>query len=98
MLCFYYLDPECGLLHVRLPTWFPFTLQVYLNGYDWLARQLDRRGLGYRQQDNGFLALDDVATAQQLAEQLTKQKWPRFLDVLAKRVHLLMPTLLANVR
>ena len=97
VLYFYYLDPECGLIHVRLPTWFPFTLQVYLNGHDWLARQLDQRGLGYRQQDNAFLALDDMTTAQQLADQLTKKKWPRFLDVLAKRVNPLLPTLLAKV-
>jgi hypothetical protein len=97
VLYFYYLDPECGLIHVRLPTWFPFTLQVYLNGHDWLARQLDRRGLGYRQQDNAFLALDDLASAQQLADQLTRKKWRRFLDALAKRVNPLLRTLLRKV-
>ena len=37
VLFFYYLDPEFGLLHIRLPTWFPFTLQVYVNGHVWLA-------------------------------------------------------------
>jgi len=34
---FYYLDREFGLLHVRVPSWFPFTLQVYVNGHEWLA-------------------------------------------------------------
>jgi hypothetical protein len=97
VLYFYYLDPECGLIHVRLPTWFPFTVQVYLNGHDWLARQLDRRGLGYRQQDNAFLSLDDPAAAQQLADQFTRKKWRRFLDALAKRVNPLLGTLLRKV-
>jgi len=32
VLYFYFLDPDLGLIHVRLTTWFPFTLQVYLNG------------------------------------------------------------------
>src|SRR5437867_7217912 len=39
---FYLFDPEFGFLHVRRPTWFPFTLQVYMNGHDWLARRLKR--------------------------------------------------------
>lgn len=94
VLYFYYLDPEFGLLPIRLPTWFPFTIQVYVNGHEWLARQLDRRGLGYRQHANAFLALDDVAAAQELADQLTRKKWPRFLNALARRVQPLLGGLL----
>jgi hypothetical protein len=97
VLYFYYLDPECGLIHIRIPTWFPFTIQVYGNGHEWLARQLDRRGIGYRQQDNAFLAIDDLTTAQQLADQLPKKKWRRFLDALARRVNPLMKTLFKKV-
>jgi hypothetical protein len=41
----YFVDREFGVLHVRLQTWFPFTIPVYGNGHEWLARQLDRRGL-----------------------------------------------------
>ncbi len=91
---FYYLDPEFGLLHIRLPTWFPFTIQVYVNGHDWLAHQLDKRGIGYHQHDNAFLAIDNLAIAQALADQLTRKKWPRFLNVLARRVHPLLGGLL----
>ncbi|MGE3809284.1 MAG: hypothetical protein AB7K24_31860 [Gemmataceae bacterium] len=32
VLYFYFLDPQFGLVHVRLQTWFPFTIQVYVNG------------------------------------------------------------------
>src|SRR2546426_7702134 len=39
---FYLLDPEFGFMHVRRPTWFPFTMQVYVNGHDWLARRMNR--------------------------------------------------------
>jgi hypothetical protein len=31
-LYFYCVDREFGFLHVRLQTWFPFTIQVYVNG------------------------------------------------------------------
>ena len=37
VLYFYYLDPDFGLLHIRLPTWFPFTLQVYVNGHEYVG-------------------------------------------------------------
>jgi hypothetical protein len=39
-LYFYFLDPHFGLLHVRLQTWFPFTIQVYVNAHEWLVREL----------------------------------------------------------
>jgi hypothetical protein len=34
------IDRELGFIHIRLQTWFPFQVQVYLNGHEWLARQL----------------------------------------------------------
>jgi len=30
----YFMDPEFGFMHVRLQSWFPFDLQVYINGRD----------------------------------------------------------------
>ena len=31
------------LIHVKIQTWFPFTVQVYVNGHEWLARKLAGR-------------------------------------------------------
>jgi hypothetical protein len=94
VLYFYYLDPEFGLLHIRLPTWFPFTIQVYVNGHEWLARQLAKHRIGFTPCDNAFLRIDDMDKAQQLADQLCRFKWRRFLDALAKRVNPLLKGLL----
>lgn len=44
----YWMHPKFGLMHARLQTWFPFTIQICLNGREWLARTLDRAGVGYR--------------------------------------------------
>ena len=38
-----------------LQTWFPFEMQVYVNGREWLARSLDRAKLKYRRSDNKIL-------------------------------------------
>jgi hypothetical protein len=50
-LYFNFLDREFGFCHARVQTWFPFTMQVYVNGHEWLTRQMDERGLGYRRLD-----------------------------------------------
>ncbi len=91
---FYYLDPEFGLLHIRLPTWFPFTIQVYVNGHEWLARQMIKHKIGFVPHDNAFLKIDNLEKAQQLADQLPRYKWRRFVDALAKRVNPLLKGLL----
>jgi hypothetical protein len=94
VLYFYYLDPEFGLLHIRLPTWFPFTVQVYVNGHEWLARQMTKHGIGFTQRDNAFLAIDNFQKAQELADRLPRVKWLRFLNALAQRVNPLHKDLL----
>jgi hypothetical protein len=80
VLYFYFLDADFGLLHVRVQTWFPFTCQVYVNGHEWLARQLQQRRLGFVQNDNAFSQLDDPAAAQALADGFAKLDWVALLD------------------
>jgi hypothetical protein len=90
VLYFYFLDPEFGLIYVRLQTWFPFTIQVYVNGHDWLARQMTQARLGFVQQDNAFTQLDDPAATQRLADRFVQLSWPSILDRLAKQVNPLL--------
>jgi hypothetical protein len=86
-LYFYYQDREFGLMHVRLQTWLPFTIQVCLNGREWLARQMERAGVTYTKRDNCFTYISDLKRAQQLMDRLTERNWGRFLDALAQRVN-----------
>ena len=97
VLYFYFLDREFGLIHVRLVTWFPMTIQVYVNGHEWLARALRKHRINFEQRDNAFLALGHVGKAQQLADQLLCKKWPGFLNVLAKRCNPLLGGLLQGL-
>jgi hypothetical protein len=90
VLYFYYLDPELGLIHIRLQTWFPFTVQVYVNGHSYLAQQMLKRRLGFTQQDNAFTALDDPKAAQKLADSFVRQNWPKLLNRLVRQVNPLM--------
>ncbi len=58
-LYYYFMDPDLGLIHVKLQTWFPLQLQVYVNGHEWLARKLTRHGIRYTKLDNAFLWIED---------------------------------------
>ncbi len=82
---FYFIDPELGLCYMRVPTWCPFRLQFYCNGHNCLARQLERRGIGYRLLDNAFVAIDDFRKAQRLADAWEAGWLHRKLDKFAQR-------------
>ncbi len=82
---FYFLDEELGLGYVRVPTWCPFRLQVYLNGHHWLAAQLRQRHLDYTLLDNAFTQIADWEQAQRLAEGWRVEKIHHKLDEFARR-------------
>lgn len=97
-LYFYFIDPQLGFMHVRIQTWFPFTIQIYLNGHDWLARKLDQHALAYHKVENAFLWIDHPKRAQRFSDKLATQNWPRILDVFARRLNPLLSDLLHPMR
>ena len=84
-LYFYFVDREFGLMHVRLQSWLPMTMQVCLNGREYLARRLDKAGIGYTKQDNCFTQIDDLKKAQEMIDDLQHRNWVHFLNALARR-------------
>jgi hypothetical protein len=84
---FYIMDRELGFMHVRLQSWFPFSIQVYVNGREWLCRQLEQRGVSFKRSDNKILQVDDLELAQRLAKSFAERKWVRTLDAIARRVN-----------
>jgi DNA-binding PadR family transcriptional regulator len=87
---FYYLDREFGLMHVRLESWLPFAIQVCLNGREYLARRLEKAGIGFQKRDNCFTQIDDLKRAQEMLDALVTRKWEHFLNMLARRVNPLL--------
>ena len=83
----YLMDAEFGFMHVRLQAWIPYEIQVYVNGREWLARQLDKAGIGYRRHDNALLAIDDLEAAGRLCDRFAHRAWPRLLNAFARRMN-----------
>ncbi len=57
----YRIDPDFGWMHVRLQTWAPYEIQIDVNGREWLARQMDQAGIGYRRRDHKITDVDDTS-------------------------------------
>jgi hypothetical protein len=84
----YFLHPVFGFLNARLQTWFPFNIQICLNGREWLARQFQRRGYrDFARYDNCFTRLGDPALAQRLMDQQLSMSWSRMLDQIARTLN-----------
>lgn len=78
----YFIHPRLGFGHLRLQTWFPFTMHVCLNGREWLCRELDRAAVGYVRRHNCLLAVEDVPFAQQLLSAQAEFDWQRLFAAL----------------
>ena len=81
----YFVDAEYGYGYIRIPTWCPFRLQIYLNGHNILAHQLKKRGIGYELIDNAFNDIEDYQQAQQLANSFSVDSLRRFVNALADK-------------
>jgi hypothetical protein len=94
---FYLIDPQMGLMHLRLQTWAPYTAHVCLNGREWLARQLQAEGISFEQRDNCFVDVGDIERAQALLDEQVKTNWSGMLNGLLERFHPMKDNLLANL-
>src|SRR5918995_2501221 len=82
-------------MHVRIQGWIPYECQVYINGREWLARQLDKAGIAYLRYDNALLRVEDLEAASALCERFAHRAWPRVLNALARRVNPMLPAIRA---
>jgi hypothetical protein len=65
---------------MRAASFFPFHATYYLNGHSFMEQELKRNNIGFRKNDNAFLAVDDAAALQAAADRLSPQIIRRQLD------------------
>jgi len=76
---FYIRDEVLGPIVMCVGSFFPFKTTYYLNGHSFIEHQLNQANIGFRKNDNAFLAVDDVAALQAAADQLSP-------DIIRKRL------------
>jgi len=82
---FYFIDEELGLCYVRVPTWCPFQLQMYFNGHNLLANQLEKNGIDYKMLENAFVEIEDFDKAQELVNNFSVETLHHKLNSFAER-------------
>jgi hypothetical protein len=68
---FYIRDEVLGPIILRVASFFPFHATYWLNGHSFIEQELKRAKVGFRKDDNAFLAVDDVAALQAAADRLS---------------------------
>jgi hypothetical protein len=61
------------------------SLQVYINGHNLLAKELDNHGISRTMQDNSFDSISDPAKAQELSDSMSVEKLHRRLEILCQK-------------
>lgn len=83
----YWQDPRFGLMHGRIQSWYPYNVQFYLNGKEWLKNQMIQKGLSYKKSDNCFTWISDMAAANRLAQNQLRHDWPQTLGSFIKTLN-----------
>jgi len=83
----YFLHPQFGFMSARIQTWFPLTIQVCLNGREFLSRQMDREGMVYQRKGNHFTFIEDMPRAQEMMDRQLTTPWPSVLNDIAGQLN-----------
>ena len=70
---FYIRDEVLGPMVMRAASFFPFQTTYYLNGHNFIEKELDREKIGFRKNDNAFLAVSDPEALQRAADRFTSE-------------------------
>lgn len=77
---FYIEDEVLGPMAMRVASFFPFQTTYYLNGHNFIERELNRERVTFRKNDNAFLAVSDAAALQRAADRFTSSVIQKRLD------------------
>jgi hypothetical protein len=93
-LYFYFDDIKFGFMNIRLQTWFPYHIQVCLNGREWLRRCLEHQGIDFLAKGNKFVHIADYQEAQRILDDQLNVRFADQLNGLVSIVFPMMPLIL----
>jgi hypothetical protein len=81
-------------MNIRLQTWFPYHVQICLNGREWLRRSLEEAGMDFVSRRNKFFHIDGYPMAQRFLTSNLIPDWERcfpdlFDEVFPARTHII---------
>lgn len=78
---YYYLeDRNFGPAFIKVCSYAPYGIRVYLNGHEWAKKQLVRAGIPFESLDNGFKSCADPKRLQEICDSLGPEHIQGFFD------------------
>ena len=88
---FYFNDEEFGLMFLKIQTWFPYNVQIYLNGREYLSKLLDKNNIKYEMYNNSFSYIEDFEKSQKLADSILNKKISDSFDGMVEKINIHLP-------
>jgi hypothetical protein len=64
----YIFDAQMGPGFIKICTYFPYPVKVWLNGHEWAKRQALSAGIGFSELSNGFASCDGPGALQRICD------------------------------
>lgn len=71
---FYFVDEDWGMGFIKFSSYAPFSGRFYINGHEYVKRQLEKKGVAFEALDNGIGKCEDPEAAQKIANGITAKK------------------------
>jgi hypothetical protein len=74
----YIFDEQMGPGFIKICSYFPYPVKVWVNGHEWAKRQAAAAGIGFAALSNGFASAEDPAALQAICDRFgpgTVQVW-----------------------
>ena len=87
VLYHYQIDPEMGWMHARIQTWFPFHMQIAINGPGMVGAANGPSGPEVSPAGQLFRWIEDYQEAQKLLDHQLEVNWAERLNGFAQRLN-----------
>ena len=77
---FYLWDTDFGASFIKICSYFPYPIKVWVNGHEWAKRQATAAGIGFTSLSNGFASCEDPDRLQAICDRLGPGQIQEFFD------------------
>lgn len=88
--CFYFYlwDAQMGGAFIKVCSYFPYPMKIWVNGHEWAKRQAVAAGIGFTELSNGFASCDDAAALQAVCDRFGPEPIRAFVEHWLERLPL----------
>ncbi len=77
---FYLWDTQMGGAFIKVSSYFPYPMKIWINGHEWAKRQAAAAGVGFTELSNGFASCADPAALQAICDRFGPQPIQAFVE------------------